>query len=69
MSFTRKRSIDKRVKGEENSGVDTLNTTKTSVRPLSSRVSSANNKNYHEHLQKIQVLIAGEVEKINPDKL
>ena len=68
MSFTRKRSIDKRGKGEENSGTDTLNTTKTSFRPLSSRAPSANNKNYQECIQRVQELYIG-LDKILIDKL
>lgn len=61
MSFTRRRSIDKRAKGEESIASDTLNSTKNSFRPSSSRVLSANNKSYHDCLARIQALLAGEL--------
>lgn len=69
MSFTRKRSIDKRVKAEESAVSDTLNSTKNSFRPSSSRSLAANNKSYQDCLAKIQALNAGELEKAAEDKL
>ena len=69
MSFTRKRSIDKRTKGEESSASDTLNSTKNSFRPSSSRTLSSNNKSYQDCLARIQALNAGELEKTANDKL
>ena len=69
MSFTRKRSIDKRTKADESAVSDTLNSTKNSFRPSSSRSLTSNNKSYQDCLTRIQSLNAGELEKAPMDKL
>ena len=61
MPFTRKRSIDKRAKAEESEVSDTLNSTKNSFRPSSSRSLTTNNKSYQDCLTKIQALNTGDL--------
>ena len=59
MQFTRKRSIDKRIKVDDSTVSETMNSTKNSFRPSSSRSLTSNNKSYQECVARIQALNAG----------